>query len=372
MLAAQHGERWRSFTLNLMDVYFRNRLVADDLCNILRDLYVPQLQHVDVSVDLPPQYIGEEPQIFLRGAPRLCTLKLSTPLASYWLLVPMKTITTLTIHYDFNPIPIIPIFSLPNLRHFAITRDDMSGYHRLEFDMPDDEDSVPGALSELVSLRLPAPDLPSLFQLPISLQLALRTVRYLFITAHGNAEDMDLDDDNEDQNDIVAAWEEWPSILQDELDTSQRDLFPSLEHLIADLGWRGHVPALEMHPSLCRLTHNIRTLTIPDGYLDVDEEEVSDSNSKAMIWPHLRKVHFEELPYEEEMLEELVEWMAERGRQSGTLTVALSDSDACLGVEWIAGATGRNIRDLMQEIRLEEVPRLSPDGMWPPADVTEA
>jgi len=272
--------------------------------------------------------------------------------------VPMKTITTLTVQFDCTAIPIIPLFSLPNLRHFSITRMQLAEHYPMEFDLPYDED-VPAALSKLFSLRLPACDLPSLFGLPRSLQQAFSTVRYLFITTHGNLEDMDS---NEGES-AKAAWEEWPGFLQDELDATHRDIFPSLEHLVADLGWKGYIPALDVDPTLCRLTHNIRSLTIPDGYLNPDKDLLSNSTT----WPRLQKFHFEHLLDDEDDFGGLVEWMAERGRQFGTFTLVLT-GDPAGGPAWISDSLEGKIQALMGVVQLEKAPRPSLDRIWPPMD----
>ena len=137
MLAARHSMRWRSFTLKMVKAYTRDVIMVDGLINSLRNLPVPQLRHVDVSIDHPLSYAMEAPQIFLQGTPHLSTLKLNTTM-SYWLLVPMKTITTLIIQFDSTPIPIMHLPFLPNLRHFAITRRKSPNHHCLEFDLLDD------------------------------------------------------------------------------------------------------------------------------------------------------------------------------------------------------------------------------------------
>ena len=372
MIVASHSERWRSFTLRTRYEYFGELWTGEDLVSTLENASVPQLQLVDVVADRPSIGSRTNPQIFLQGTPRLSTLKLSVT-DRYWPLVPMHTITTLTIHSGLAPIPIIQLLSLSKLRHLEVVRNESPTYYPIEFDLINEggeNQDGPDVVSELISLRIPSCDLPSLFDIPDSLQGAFQTVKHLFVTIHHKGDSGTTDSDSNVSDD---EWDEWPLDLQEQLESTHCDMFPSLEHLIVNTTLTEYDPTLPPHPSLCRLTCNISKLTIIRGYLDLFEDEDEDvpveeyDNGKS-IWPRLSEVHFEELPVDSDDFQLLMEWMTERGRRPGTFTATLT-----------RGAMGRlkrkrkvfekEIREMMEVVRLEKGHRVSWRNMWPPKDV---
>lgn len=118
----QHSERWRSFTLRLPEAYAGTDTAEEIIIDALENVSIPQLQRAELRIDLPgPGRYSLVPLVFLRGTPKLSQLQLGASWR-HWFIVPMNTITTLTIHSEGAPIPTSDIFNLRNLRHLNITR----------------------------------------------------------------------------------------------------------------------------------------------------------------------------------------------------------------------------------------------------------
>ena len=403
-VAAKHSTRWRSFTLQFPKEYTDRggKMKAKDLCDILEEVAVPQLQTADISIDYDSAaWDPFEHQIFLQGTPRLSTLHLNT-VSYFWFLFPMDAVTTLTIHCHDASIPIKQILGLPSLQHLNIKRHKGPVYTPIEFredvNSEDDDDGDAGddgdgdsddeqeeendeqededdedddaeedeedeessnvlklnLPSKLVSLRISICDLAAFCEIPETLHPALADVKNLFLFEQPTSEDDDYSSDEEDDE-----WNEWPSTLAG-LQPQHLGIFPSLEHLSVKLSPRRPPSTLKNYPSLCRLTSNIRTLTIISGCLQLDEEY---GNLQTM-WPRLEKVHFETLPDGLEERNRLLVWITERGRRySGRFTMALYSREAAKleGEEDLQ----KNVESMKQAVRLEMTSPLYFD-MWPP------
>ena len=346
-VAANQSARWRSFKLRLHQAYAKQRPPAEAIWDTLADVLVPNLQHVDLCADLPEEaWYPLEPEIFLQGTPRLSTLRLAA-YNWFWPIIPMDTITTLTIYSEDAPISIRPLLQLAKLQHLNITRKKGSVYHPIEFTQPfedEDDNDEADSISRLVSIRFPIYDLPSICELPPTLRHAMKTVKHLYLV---------------DRESVDGTWDQ----LEDLLSSEDINLFPSLEHLNVNLSSMNAAPTLKNYPSLCRLTRNISTLTILQGCLEV---EPNHGNSE-MTWPRLGRVHLQTLPEAPEECNNLFAWMAERGRRSSGAFVATLPVWQLERLEKMetAGALQKEVQEMKAAVRLETADGVH-DDTWPP------
>ena len=310
-----------------------------------------------------------EAHMFLEGTPRLSTLQLSA-VDFFWCLVPMETLTTLTLDSDIVPIPLRRVFEITNLLHLEVTRKKGISYHPIEFfpgfENEDGEDES-DATTRLTSLRIPICDLPSFYQLPASLRCALKSVKPLYLCG---LEPFRMEDWSEyrqepEEFEDYDEWTEWPSLLQRYLNEGDLCTFPSLEHLHfkLDKTQPPGPPTLKNYPSLCRITQNISILTTLSGCL---EREAASSHAGTM-WPRLGKVHFQDVTTSEDRCKDLVAWMAERGRRSdGAFTVALT-REAMAKLEEETSLQTRGLKEMKEAVCLETT-KVMYYNSWPPKD----
>lgn len=361
-VAAKHSTRWRSLVLQFPAAYTSDRdWDAAVLCNILRDVAVPQLERLELTIDSgssAEEYIDH--QIFLQGTPRLSDLLLRAN-QSFWFILPMDSITTLTIYAYYAEFPIKRILSLPGLQHLNITRHKTPNFIPIELE---EEDSVleRDSPSRLISLRLSLCDLPAICSLSATFRPALENVTHLFLfdpTNSGDAESCTWREGSDDEDE--EGWDDWSSQLEG-LEPQELAVFPSLEHLSVDFGLKHSSYFLENDTTLCRLTNNIKTLSILHGRLELDAE----NGSLEALWPRLEKLYLASISDELEKRDILVDWITKRGRQSdGTFTVEFGPK----AVEKLK--KGENLHNkvsgMKKAVRMEPVSKYGKifDG-WPP------